>query len=419
MSSPHLTLTILTLSCAMALAQTPAVPVQPKRPMAKPTKAVPIQPMPSTTQAAKPGKKADPTLLIGKPPPPLVVAKWVKGEPITKLEKGKVWVVDFWATWCGPCKAAIPHLTKLVQEHAGKVEVIGVSISERQKSPEDIAYQELVRKFVDKQGERMDYRVALDTPDKQMHATWFKPTGTGGIPTAYIIDQLGLVAWTGIGDPTTLERIVEEVLAGTFDPKREIELQQKLEAEAKERAAADIAKARANRVGTDEKVPGYREAMQRGDSSAALAALDAALAADAKLEASGPYQWKFMLLMQRNKGEEVNDYVRDLLKRYPTNDDVLGFASACIVGTSEDTPRFDKDLALQTAKTAAAMAKDGSRWQQFARWRYGWALWHTGEKEKAQAQLQLALDGVNSLKEKFDFGNLAFDCEDALKLFRR
>ena len=383
------------------------------------TAALPIVPMPTTAPAVQPGQKPDPTLLIGKPPPPLTVAAWVKGEPITELTKGKVWVVDFWATWCGPCKAAIPHLTQLAKQHEGKVEVLGISISERQKSPEDIAYQDVVRKFVDKQGERMDYRVAVDTPDKLMHATWFKPTGTGGIPTAYIIDQKGLVVWTGIGDPTTLERIVEEVLAGTFDPKHEIELQKKLQAEAKERAAAHIAKARASNQGTDQKVPGYREAMQRGDTSAALAALDAAFAADAKLEASGPYQWKFMVLMQRNKVEDVNAYVRDLLKRYPANDDVLGFASACIVGTDEDAPRFDKELALQTAKTAAALAKDGSRWQQFTRWRYGWALWHSGDKQQAQTQMQLALDGVNALKDKFDFGDLAQDCADALKLFRR
>ena len=78
-----------------------------------------------------------PEQLIGRRPPPIQVAKWVKGEPLTDFEPGKVYVVDFWATWCGPCIAAIPHLTKLAQTHKGKLEVVGISISERQIQWED------------------------------------------------------------------------------------------------------------------------------------------------------------------------------------------------------------------------------------------------------------------------------------------
>ena len=375
----------------------------------------PVAPAAQAPAAAAP----NPADLIGKPPPPLQVAKWVKGEPLTELAKGKVWVVDFWATWCGPCKAAIPHLTKLAHEHDGKVEIVGISISEKQKDPTDTAYVELVQQFVDKQGDRMGYRVAADTPDKKMHTTWFKPTGTGGIPTAYIVDQKGLVVWTGIGDPKTVTRIVEAVLAGTFDPKVEAEQQAKLEAEAKQRAAENAAKARASGAQTDEQVPGYRAAMEQGDTSAALAALDAAFAADPKLEVSGLYQWKFMVLMQRNKPDEVNAYVRDLLQRVPENDDVIGYASACIVACGEEAPRFDKQLALTVAQKTAAAAKPDSRWQQFTRWRYGWALWHTGDKTKAIEQMQLALDGVKKLKAEHDFSDLDLHCEEALQLFRK
>ena len=109
--------------------------------------------------------------------------------------------------------AAIPHLTKLAHEHKGKLEVIGISIAEQQESAADTAYIEMVAKFVEKRGDQMDYRVAVDTPDKKMHTTWFTPTGTGGIPTAYIIDQNGLVAWTGIGNPAVIEQKVHELLA--------------------------------------------------------------------------------------------------------------------------------------------------------------------------------------------------------------
>src|SRR5687767_13873268 len=49
------------------------------------------------------GKNA--SLNVVDPAPPLKVNKWVKGEAIKDLEKGKVHVVEFWATWCGPCVA--------------------------------------------------------------------------------------------------------------------------------------------------------------------------------------------------------------------------------------------------------------------------------------------------------------------------
>ncbi|MBS0197777.1 MAG: redoxin domain-containing protein [Planctomycetes bacterium] len=372
--------------------------------------------------ASKPAEAASPAdALLGKAPPAIKVAKWVKGEPFKEFEKGKVYVVDFWATWCGPCKAAIPHLTKLAQANKGKVEVIGISIMEKQKDTSDTAYMETVEKFVTKMDDRMDYRVAMDTPDKQMYTTWFKPSGTGGIPTAWIIDQKGQVAWIGIGSPETVERIVGEVLAGTFDIKKEKELQRAAEEEARKRSEADIAKAKAQgKNGNDvfAKFPGYKEAMDRGDQAAALESLNAAFKADPTLETSAAYQWKFMILMQRGKPDEVNQYVRELLAKYPTNEDIMGFASACIVST-DDEPRFDKQLAFETAKKAADLAKPDSRWAQYTKWRLGWAYYHTGNREKAIETMQSALDGVKKLKDKFDFNDLDSQCEDALKVFNK
>jgi thiol-disulfide isomerase/thioredoxin len=356
--------------------------------------------------------------LVGKPPPPIQVARWVQGEPLARFEPGKVYVVDFWATWCGPCKAAIPHLTRLAHEHAGNVEVIGVSISEHQSDPGDTAYIEAVASFVQSMGERMDYRVAVDTPAKTMHATWFKPARTGGIPTAYVIDQKGLVAWVGIGSPPDVERVVGEVLAGTFDPRKEAERKRAEDAAAEERSRKDIEAVKQAQSGLDARYPGYSEAMARGDSAAALASLDAAFRADPSSETGGAYQWKLMLLLSSKTPDDVTAYARDLLARHGDDEDIVGFLSAVLVSTSEDV-RFDPQLAFTCAERTAARAKPDSRWAQFAQWRLGWAWYHVGDREKAIASVQSALDGVARLKAAIDFEDLEDECRDALRVFRK
>src|SRR5687768_15486826 len=60
-------------------------------------------------------------LRIGDEVPLLKYSKWIKGTPVKSLSGDQLYVVEFWATWCGPCKAAMPGLTKLAKEYAGKV----------------------------------------------------------------------------------------------------------------------------------------------------------------------------------------------------------------------------------------------------------------------------------------------------------
>src|SRR5215470_10631086 len=67
---------------------------------------------------------------VGDAAPKLEVKEFVKGEPVKQFDKGKIYVVEFWATWCPPCRESIPHLTGLQKKHKDVV-FIGVSVSER------------------------------------------------------------------------------------------------------------------------------------------------------------------------------------------------------------------------------------------------------------------------------------------------
>jgi thiol-disulfide isomerase/thioredoxin len=154
-----------------------------------------------------------PELWIGSSAPELSIAKFIKGDSVDTFESGKVYVVEFWATWCGPCIAAFPHLTELQSEHSEDVQFIGVNIWEREKGQERM---EKVEKFVQKQGERMGYTVAIED-GTSMADNWMRPAGQGGIPAAFIVDANGDIAW--IGHPAEIDEPLEAVVSGEFDSK--------------------------------------------------------------------------------------------------------------------------------------------------------------------------------------------------------
>ena len=123
--------------------------------------------------------------------------------------------MEFWATWCGPCKTSIPHLTELQKKNPG-VAFIGVSVWEQD--------QDKVKPFVEEMGDKMAYRVAMDAvPDKEkasegaMAKSWMTAAGQNGIPTAFIINKEGKIAW--IGHPMEMEKPLEKIIAGTWDLK--------------------------------------------------------------------------------------------------------------------------------------------------------------------------------------------------------
>jgi TPR repeat protein len=142
---------------------------------------------------------------LGIPAKELDVKQWMKGTTVTLAsEHGKVHVVEFWATWCPPCRASIPHLTELAKKYK---DVIFCGISD-----EDA---DTVERFVKQQGDKMDYHVGIDN-ERKTNAAYMTVFQQNGIPTAFIVDKQGRVVWHG-HPMVGLEEALAEVVSGKFN----------------------------------------------------------------------------------------------------------------------------------------------------------------------------------------------------------
>ena len=170
---------------------------------------------------------AESTLTIGSTAPALDIEHWLsdgagKFKPVTKFENGKVYVVEFWATWCPPCIRSMPHLVSLQKEFADKgVQIISVS----DEPTETVnGFLEGEYKSSDKKDGQAGpktyaeltsaYSLTTD-PDGSTNESYMEAAGQNGIPCAFIVGKDQKIEW--IGHPMELDEPLKAVVDGKWD----------------------------------------------------------------------------------------------------------------------------------------------------------------------------------------------------------
>lgn len=174
---------------------------------------MPVAPvMAADEPAAEAPKESGAKLKVGDKAPAIQVEKWLQGDEIKEFKKDHAYVVEFWATWCGPCVAAMPHMSKMSKQYKdANIHFVGVNVWEQY----DAGTLEKVTKFVKDQGPRLTYNVAYDGPGTKMAESYMKAAGQNGIPCAFLVDREGKIAW--IGHPMMLDLPLDMMAKGTWD----------------------------------------------------------------------------------------------------------------------------------------------------------------------------------------------------------
>ncbi|MFT7485009.1 MAG: peroxiredoxin [Candidatus Paceibacteria bacterium] len=288
-------------------------------------------------------------LAIGDPAPDIEVSHWLKGDAVPSFAAGQIYVLEFWATWCGPCVGNMEHLSKIQEAYADRgVTVIGLS---------DEALQTTV-KFLLKpagaaprmQNDRARYTLATD-PDRSVHQAYFEAAGLRGIPAAFVIGKDARIEW--FGHPVDLDPVLAAVEAGTWD--RDQYLRRNQEQFASDRVLRNIER-------------GMNKALREHNWKLALEFMDQLIVSGEDIFVAT----KYGILMSRMKEYKRGyAYANQMLAQAWNSNAWVCFQLGWItLGTSKfpfDESHRDLDFALKAAKRATQLESSSDYFSILAR----------------------------------------------------
>ncbi len=281
----------------------------------------------------------DAGLTIGSKAPALDIEHWLSdGEGrfarVKQFESGKVYVVEFWATWCGPCIASMPHISKIQDEFADKgVTVVSVSDEDletvqeflKRKTPKDenMTFGELTK----------NYCLTTD-PDESVYEDYMRAAGQNGIPTAFIVGKQGLIEW--IGHPMEMDEPLKQVVEDAWDRSAFAE-------EFKESQQVSIILSKVSR------------AMRDGDTDAAIEMLDKFIG-EAKADGVKKQLMEIRTrLLLRTGDERAIEPFKEMMGMYKNDSQMLNQLAWFVVEQAEQKDDMNQEL-LKVALEAAELA---------------------------------------------------------------
>ncbi|HLN31864.1 MAG TPA: redoxin family protein [Gemmataceae bacterium] len=178
----------------------------------------------------EPAKKVSPpvSLKAGDRAPALKASKWLQGRPVSEFKSGNVYVIEFWATWCGPCIASMPHTAELYGHYRDKgVTIVAFTTQDPNNTLDNAAA------FVKKRGAKLPFNFAY-SDDKATFDAWMTAAGRAGIPCAFVVDRGGRIAY--IGHPMYLGVALPKAVADNATPQTVSAEMRKVEEEFREAA---------------------------------------------------------------------------------------------------------------------------------------------------------------------------------------
>lgn len=144
--------------------------------------------------------------------PPIKVEGWLRGEPLIGFQPGKIYIVQFWATWWLPCRAAMLHLAQLQEKYNDSgLEIIGVAAHERARTPDEARTK--LDAWLTKNIPNPNFRLSFECTG-EMKRLWMGPDLSCGTPTSFVVNGEGYIAF--VGCPAQLDEVIPTVIGSNW-----------------------------------------------------------------------------------------------------------------------------------------------------------------------------------------------------------